>query len=192
MAITVAPTYFLSILWLKLPKALHWTADISGILQLFVLFYFIQLYSVVRKNNLNKFTKTTKYLWIMASIAFVLKIILQMLSVIPYLSHFAFGFRPIVIGYLHLSFIGIISFFILGYINEVLKPVHRRLNGGGIILFVIGFLVQEIVLMMQGLEAMEIEPLPHASMILFGCAIAMAIGLIWITAGIMKKKRVVS
>lgn len=98
-----------------------------------------------------------------------------MLSIIPYLSHFAFRFRPIVIGYLHLSFVGIISFFILGYINEVLKPMHHHLNGWGIILFIFGFLLQEIVLMMQGLKAMEIEPLPHASIILFGCAIAMAI-----------------
>ena len=192
MAVTVAPTYFLSVLWLKLPKGLHLIADISGILQLLVLFYFIQLYPVVKKNIPNKFTKTTKYLWIMASIAFILKIILQMLSIIPYLSHFAFGFRPVVIGYLHLSFIGIISFFILGYINEILKPVHRHVNAGGIILFVIGFLVQEIILMMQGLEAMEITPLPYANIILFGCSILMAIGLIWITIGIMKREKVVA
>lgn len=192
MAITIAPTYFLSILWLKLPKALHLTADVSGILQLVVLVYFIQLYPVVKKNIPNKFTKTTRYLWTMASIAFVLKIILQMLSIIPYLSHFAFGFRPIVIGYLHLSFVGIISFFILGYINEVLKPAHHHINEGGIILFVIGFLVQEIILMMQGLEAMEITPLPYANIILFACAILMAIGLIWIILGIMKRGKVAS
>ena len=191
MVITVAPTYFLSILWLKLPRSLHLIADVSGILQLLVLFYFARLFPVLKKNTSNKFTKITRYLWIMASVAFILKIILQMLSIIPYLSHLAFGFRPVVIGYLHLSFIGIISFFILGYINEVLNPMDRHLNGGGIILFVIGFLVQEIILMMQGLEAMEIEPLPYANIILFGCALLMAIGLIWITIRIMKKKRVV-
>jgi hypothetical protein len=189
MAVTVAPTYFLSILWLKLPKTLHWIANISGILQLLVLFYFIQLYPVLKKNISLKITKTSKYLWIMASIAFIIKIVLQMLSIIPYLSHFAFGFRPVVIGYLHLSFVGIISFFILGYINEILRPTHKHVDGGGIVVFAIGFLIQEIVLMLQGLEAMEIEPFPHANIILFVCAALMAIGLMWITIGIMKKKK---
>ena len=189
MAITVAPTYFLSILWLKLPGLLYWIGDVSGILQLLVLFYFIQLYPVVKKRVPRKMAKTTRYLWVIASIAFLLKIILQMLSIIPYLSHFAFGFRPVVIGYLHLSFIGIISLFILGYINEIIRPTHRHINAGGMVLFVTGFLVQEIVLMLQGLEVMEIEPLPYANMILFVCALLMALGLIWTIVGIMKKEK---
>ena len=189
MAITVAPTYFLSILWLKLPKALYLVADISGIFQLLVLFYFARLFPVLKKNIPHKVTKTTRYLWMMASVAFVLKIILQMLSVVPYLSHFAFGFRPVVIGYLHLSFLGIISLFILGYINEIAVPGKHHVTAGGTTLFVIGFLVQEIVLMLQGLEAMEIEPLPFANLILFGSAILMGIGLIWITVGIARPEK---
>jgi hypothetical protein len=125
----------------------------------------------------------------MACIAFIMKIVLQMLSIIPYLSHFAFGFRPVVIGYLHLSFVGIISFFILGYNNEILRPAHKHVDGGGIVVFGIGILIQEIVVMLQGLEAIEIEPLPHTNIVLFVCAVLMAIGLIWITIGIMKKKK---
>ena len=49
MAITVAPAYFLSILWLKLPRVLVWVADISGVLQLLVLFYFIRLFPVLKR-----------------------------------------------------------------------------------------------------------------------------------------------
>lgn len=188
LAITVVPTYFLSILWLKLPKGLHLLADASGILQLLVLIYFIGIFPKVKKSLPNKIAKTTRYLWIMASIAFILKIVLQMLSIIPYLSHFAFGFRPVVIGYLHLSFLGIISFFILGYFNETMRATQRRINGGGIILFVIGFLLQEIILFLQGLEAMEVTPLPYAAILLFVCAIFMALGIIWITIGFAKKK----
>ncbi len=82
MAVTVVPTYFLSILWLKLPKGLIWIADISGILQLIVLYYFIKLLLAVMQNFKNEITKSARYLWIMTSIAFILKIILQMLSVI--------------------------------------------------------------------------------------------------------------
>lgn len=186
MAITVVPTYFLSILWLRLPLALHWIALISGILQLWVLIYFFEIIAVVRKSENIKFSWSTRWLWRLASMAFILKIILQMLSTIPYLSHFAFGFRPVVIGYLHLSFVGIISLFILGYINEFIHRLRGNVSGIGAIIFVTGFFVQEIVLMLQGLEAMNVKPIKSANIILFYCAILMAAGLIWITSGIIR------
>jgi hypothetical protein len=186
MVITVAPTYFLSILWLRLPLTLHWIANISGILQLIVLFYFFKIISVVKKSKNIKFNWSTRWLWRLASLAFILKIILQMLSTIPYLSHFAFGFRPVVIGYLHLSFVGIISLFILGYINEFIHRFRGNVSGVGAVIFVAGFIVQEIVLMSQGLEAMDVEPIKSANIILFYCAILMAAGLIWITSGIIR------
>ncbi|MEO6705046.1 MAG: hypothetical protein ABIN04_04250 [Ginsengibacter sp.] len=186
MAITVVPTYFLSILWLRLPGTLHWIAVISGILQLFVLIYFFKIISAIRGNKNIKFHWSTRWLWRLASFAFILKIILQMLSTIPYLSHFAFGFRPVVIGYLHLSFVGIISLFILGYINEFIHRFRGNVSGIGAIIFVTGFIIQEIVLMLQGLEAMDVEPIKSANMILFYCAILMAAGLIWITTGIIR------
>ena len=189
MAVIVVPTYFLSILWLKLPRVLYLIADISGILQLLVLFYFIRLFPVIKKNIPHKFTTTTRFLWIMASIAFILKIILQMLSIIPFLGHYAFGFRPVVIGYLHLSFLGIITFFILGYINEVLGDIHRHISKVGVLIFAAGVLLQEIILMVQGLEAIEVEPLPYANIILFGCAIVILIGLIWIAIRVNKVKK---
>ncbi|HUZ60738.1 MAG TPA: hypothetical protein VMU83_18350 [Hanamia sp.] len=186
MAITVVPTYFLSILWLKLPSALHWIAIISGILQLLVLFYFIRVISAIKDNKNIKFSWSTRWLWRFSSVAFILKIILQMLSTIPFLSHYAFGFRPVVIGYLHLSFIGIISLFILGYINEFIHRFRGNVSGIGAIIFVTGFIVQEVMLMLQGLEAMDVEPIKSANIILFFCAILQAAGLIWITSGIIR------
>ncbi len=181
MAITLAPTYFLSILWLKLPYAIHLIADVAGILQLFVLVYFIKLLILVKKNTSAKITRITRALWIMASIAFILKVILQMLSIIPFLSSYAFGFRPIVIGYLHLSFLGIISFFILGFINQILSESYKQLSKAGVALFVSGVLFQEVILMVQGLEAIGSAPLPYANLILFFAAIIMGAGLLWIT-----------
>jgi hypothetical protein len=186
MAVTVAPTYLLSILWLKLPRSLHLLANISGILQLLVLFYFIRIFPVVKKNIPRKITKTTRYLWTMAAIAFVLKIILQTLSIVPFFSNYAFGFRPIVIGYLHLSFLVIISFFILGYINEILCEEKRSVSKTGVLIFIIGVLGQELILMLQGLEVLNFEALPYASILLFYAAIVIGVGLIWIAARVHK------
>jgi hypothetical protein len=181
MVITVGPSYFLSILWLKLPKILHLIADVSGVLQVLILIYFISLLTLVKEKKPTRISATTRYLWILAAVAFILKIILQMLSIIPFLTSYAFGFRPIVIGYLHLSFLGIISFFILGYINQVISKKERGISTGGVILFIAGVLAQEIVLMVQGLEALEFEPFRYASIILFFTAIMIGGGLSWIT-----------
>jgi hypothetical protein len=189
MAITVAPTFLLSILWLKLPRSLHLVANISGILQLLVLFYFIRLFPVVKKNIPRKVTKTTRYLWSMAAFAFILKIVLQTLSIIPFFSNYAFGFRPIVIGYLHLSFLGIISFFILGYINQIFAQQKRLVSKTGVIVFVFGVLLQEITLMLQGLEVLNFEPLPYANIVLFYSAIIIGTGLIWIAITIHKERK---
>ena len=186
MAITVIPTYFLSILWLELPPVLHWTATVSAVVQLLVLIYFFRILSVFNNSKEIKFNTVTKGIWALASAAFILKIILQSLSTIPFLSHFAFGFRPVVIGYLHLSFVGIISLFILGYVNEFIHRFRGHVSGIGVIIFVAGFIVQEIILMLQGLEAMNVEPIKSANIILFYCAIAMVAGLVWITFGIIR------
>jgi hypothetical protein len=189
MAIIVAPTFLLSILWLNLPRPLHLLANISAILQLLVLFYFFRLFPVVKKNIPRKITKTTRYLWTMAAFAFILKIVLQTLSIAPFFSNYAFGFRPIVIGYLHLSFLGIISFFILGYINEIFARQKRLVSKTGVFLFVFGVLLQELTLMLQGLEVLNLEPLPYANIVLFYSAIIIGTGLIWIAITIHKDRK---
>ncbi|MCO6496188.1 MAG: hypothetical protein J5I50_00860 [Chitinophagaceae bacterium] len=186
MICTVLPAYFLSILWLKLPWYLYWTANVAGVLQLLVFIFFIQILRTVVKNSHNRFHSSTYWLWTMAGIAFTLKIILQLLSIIPSLSQFAFGYRPIIIGYLHLSFVGVVSLFIFGYINEFIHRFRGRVSGIGALVFVVGFIFQELILMFQGLEAMNVQPVKSANIMLFYCVILQAAGLIWITIGIMK------
>jgi hypothetical protein len=188
LAITVVPAFFLSILWLKLPPVLQWIANITGIAQLVVLLFFFRIFSLFKKRDSQTLSYNTRILWMLASIAFILKILLQALSIFPYLSNYAFGFRPVVIGYLHLSFLGIISFFILGYINQLFHQRHFHLSVTGVYMFIVGVLVQEVILMFQGLEAMNFSPLPYANILLFYCAILIALGLIVIVFSVRKPK----
>lgn len=178
MALTVVPTYILSIIWLKLPPVLIWIGNVAGILQLLVLVYFIKLLLLLKKKTFATFSITTRWLWTLASVAFMIKIVLQLLSIIPFFSHYAFGYRPVIIGYLHLSFLGIISFFILGYIDFALRKINRQLSKVGMLLFVIGVLVQEFVLMLQGLEALDFKPVKSANMALFYCAFIILTGIV--------------
>ena len=59
----------------------------------------------------------------------------------------------------------------------------------GVLIFVFGVLLQEIVLMLQGLEVLNFEPLPYANIVLFYSAIIIGTGLIWVASTIHKEKR---
>ncbi|WP_342333005.1 hypothetical protein [Pedobacter sp. FW305-3-2-15-E-R2A2] len=177
LAVTVIPSYFLSLLWLKLPSFVYWTASLSAVFQLLALFYFFKFFKLLKAETNGRFSKTTRYLWLLAGLSLVIKITLQFLSVFPSLSDFAFGFRPIVIAYLHLCFLGIISFFLIGHFNEVLAP-YRKMSRSGIVIFVSGVLIQEMALMIQGLEMIGLNLLIKTNIILFVASIIMGIGLL--------------
>jgi len=59
----------------------------------------------------------------------------------------------------------------------------------GVLIFVTGVLIQEIILMCQGLEAINVEPLPYANIVLFYAAIIMGTGIILITVRINKVRK---
>lgn len=189
MAITVVPAYILSIMWLKLPPVLLWLGNVSGFLQLLVLIFFIAVLRNMQRGSV-VFKTHVKILWIMAASAFILKIVLQLVSIVPSLGYYAFGYRPIIIGYLHLSFLVIISFFILGYISQITRAEGRKISTGGIYLFVTGVIAQEIILMLQGLEALEVEPLPFANHALFYCAVVILAGIAWIAVSFSRQRDV--
>ena len=188
MALTAIPAYILSIIWLKLPPVMIWTGRIAGIFQLLVLIYFIRLYPLLKGDHFKQFSLVTRWMWGMASIAFILKITLQLLSIFPYFSNYAFTYRPIIIGYLHLSFLGVISFFIIGYIDVFLRETQRGLSKIGIFIFVFGVLAQEFILMMQGLEALNFNRVKWANIGLFYCAVLILLGLIIAVATFNKKR----
>jgi hypothetical protein len=177
LASTVLPSYLLSILGLKVPAYLHWIAASSAIIQLSAVFYNHRLLQEFRSKPDLHVSKTTGYLWTLAWVSFALKIVLQGFSVVPYFADFAFSLRPAIVGYLHLCFLGVISFFILGCCNIVLGKVGRELSKPGLLVFVSGVLVQEVALMVQALDAITFKAAVDTGIILLLAAVAMAAGL---------------
>lgn len=177
LALTVIPSYLLSILGLKVPAYLFWIAAISAIVQLSVVFYNYRLLEALRSRPDFSLNQMTAYLWTLAYISFALKIVLQSFSIIPYFADFAFSLRPVIVAYLHLCFLGVISFFILGCCNIVLARVGRELNKTGLFIFISGVLLQEGALMVQALDAIAFNGVVHTGIVLFLAAVMMAVGL---------------
>ena len=108
-----------------------------------------------------------KWLYSLALIAFVLKVLLQLFSVHPDIAQLAFGFRPIIIGYLHLIFLVFVSLALLGILAEkgVISPTP--FSRWALIIFSGAVVVNEIFLGVQGVASIYYYYLPHINILLF-------------------------
>ena len=179
-ALSCIPCYFLSALWLPIPLIVYIIIVISAVMQLLA---WIMLIGIIR-NHFSTLIKElpgpARWLMLLAAISMTIKLILQVCSTYPSLSQLAYGFRPIVIGYLHLVFLAIITIFLLGYmISEKLLVLNRTIKTG-LVIFVSGVFINEILLMTQGVFALETETVPHMNELLFSAAIIMFTGLLLI------------
>lgn len=166
----VVPAYFLSALWLDIPVWIYLLVIAAAIAQIIAWIGFVNLI----KKNWNKLkpkiSATSKYILACAAIALTAKLLLQLGSTIPSLSDLAFGFRPIVIGYLHLVLLGVITLFILGSMfSEDYFYTHKR-SVTGVFIFAGAVILNEILLMVQGVAAITYTAIPFINEMLLAAA----------------------
>jgi hypothetical protein len=114
-----------------------------------------------------------------AVLSFVIKLVLQGLSVHPWIAQLSYEVRNYVIAYLHLVLVGMISCFLLGWSIE--KKWIREPTRPILAMFLIGFV---------GMELVMINPVPlnerlinFANLLfLFSTLLVFAIGYISFTA----------
>ena len=166
----VVPAYFLSTLWMDIPVWIYILVIIAAIAQVVGWLWFV---SLIKKNwNLlkPKISTPSKYILACSAVALTAKLFLQLGSTIPSLSDLAFGFRPIVIGYLHLVLLGVITLFILGSMfSEDYFYTHKR-SVTGVFIFAGAVILNEILLMVQGVAAITYTAIPFINEMLLATA----------------------
>ena len=173
--------YFLSTLWLDLPLWIYIITAISAVVQVIIWYL---LFKTIIKENKSIFVNLPgylKYLIIFISLALSVKFLLQLGSTIPAVSELAFGFRPIVIAYLHLILLAIISLFLLFYVYANNFVVINKKTILGLILFSIGVVLNEVVLGIQGVASFSYTLIPFINEALFGIAILLFASILWTT-----------
>ena len=185
-AVACVPAYFLSALWLHISWMGYLVVILSAIAQTvaacLLIYWVIKKrisFSLLLKNN-------SKWILILSAIALCIKILLQLLSTIPALSTFAFGFRPIVIGYLHLVLLGIITLFIIGYSKSTGAITAARRGNYGIFIFIAGIILNEVFLMFQGISYMTYNNISSINLWLLATAICMFLGILLMNLGLRK------
>jgi hypothetical protein len=172
------PAYFLSALWMPIPVFIYWLVVASAIAQFMGWGMLAKL--LVKSKTLIKpiFTESSRRLLLLSATALTIKLLLQLGSTHPALSQLAFGFRPIVIGYLHLVLLGVISIFILGYIVSIKVLVTGKYFMMGVWLFISGIIINEILLMIQGVTGLDYIIVPFINGALFAAALIMFGGVL--------------
>lgn len=175
--VSCIPAYFLSTLWLKLPPWIYVLTLLSALVQTITWFKFLYVIIKLKNNFLEKYPLVLRYILFFVGVALSLKFILQLGSTIPALSQLAFGFRPIVIAYLHLVLLAIISLFLLFYIYANQFLTFNKQIKNGIIIFSVGVLLNEIILAIQGIASFSYTLIPFVNEMLFGAAIILVSGI---------------
>jgi len=183
LALTCLPAVVLSGLWMKVPVWVYAIAAITALAQLYGTVMAAKGIKSSWKIMFARLTVTERLLLKLSAFAFLTRILLQTLSTIPALSKFAFAYRPVVIGYLHLILLGCISLFLLAFLyGKGLWQTHKKIAGTGLILFVLGFLGTEGTLMLQGLGYIGWVSIPYMNEVLFGSALCMFSGILLLFA----------
>lgn len=185
--ISCIPAYFLSVLWAKIPVWLFVIIILAAFTQMFAWIRLLKnLWNVIFTNP--TFGKIGRNLLIIVGMAITAKFILQLGSTIPSVSKLAFGFRPIIIAYLHLILLAIISVFLITYLYIYKLIAVNKMATAGLIIFVIGVYLNEIVLGVQGIASFSYTMVPYANESLFGITVLMVVGMAILIASQFKKQ----
>lgn len=172
------PTYALSVLWSDVHSSFYIIGFAGALLQCIALFF---LFVFFKKLSFLKHLGTmTSFLLKFVFIAFLLKILLQLLSSFPYFVDKSIALKPyFIIGYLHLFTLGFMSVFIILTLKLIqglqIECITTRF-GMWTILF--GVILTELLLFGQGLQLLLVGSLiPYYNIVLLICSLVLILGM---------------
>lgn len=179
----------LSVLWMKLPAALFILIVIATLGQTAGA---VMIYDFVKKSWTNlvvKWSPMHRFVLLFVGFAFAVKIALQLGSNIPAVNQFAFGFRNVVIAYLHLVLLMCIATFL---VNEILATNFFTISKPlllGLKLFLLGIFLNEFLLGLMGIFSIKYISIPYANQFLLYISLLIFIALLLIFVNLKTKKQ---
>ena len=176
LAFSALPAFGLSVLWLHLPLWLLIIIALAAIFQ--TIGWALLVYNVFKQKVLKdiKINDYVKWLLLIIAITGSIKFCLQLGSTIPSISQLAFGFRPIVIAYLHLVLLAFLSLLLIAYMFLKELVDISKIAFIGMIIFVLGILINEILLSMQGILSFKYILIPNINYYLFATSLVLLTG----------------
>ncbi|MBL7925074.1 MAG: hypothetical protein JNL88_12810 [Bacteroidia bacterium] len=186
---SMLPTFGLSVLWLNLSLPLYLLVILGAAAQAAG---WAIVWKTVRKGGLLQHPATdfnARVLFLFIAVSVTIKLLLQLASVHPELNTLVFGFRNIVIAYLHLILLAIITVALITffYVKGIVSRGKRSV--AGIRIFIAGIFLNEVALAVQGLASFQYIPIPKINELLFVIALVIWAGLLILLSGQGKKSQ---
>ncbi len=191
LMISCVPAILLSVLWMPIPAWVYALAVASAAVQVVCWIIIVPPFFRAIKNAVaqNAMLSLPRMLWTVSLVAASLRILLQAFSVFPIISNFAFAYRPIVIGYLHLIFLLCISLFFIGW---VLQKGIEIANVGrvktSIMVLLAGMVLNELLLGLQSVGMIGYWPVPYTNEMLLMATVIILSGLILLNLNLRGSK----
>lgn len=182
LVVSTILTLALPMSWYLDNPAFYWINALGVTLQLAAFLLFIQIIKPHFQLFFSNLKKIEKIIYGFSLFSLALKIGIQMVALLPGLDQISHQIRNFVIGYIHLTMLGIISGFLLGFALQ-----NKLLNGTsfwgnwGLKIFLFGFVATEMLLFIQGIYlyfGLGEFPLYHQN--LFIASIGLPAGLLLI------------
>jgi hypothetical protein len=154
LTISIMPSLFLSYLWQDPDKILRIIA-IAGSISVLLSFILFMRVAWTLRNIFHQEKPVLRFLIIISMSSFTLKLFLQCFTIFPVIGNSIFGDRPIIMGFLHLVFLGFVSLFLLAHFaHEKLLNGNNNFTKIALLVFAIGILMNEVLLITQGLTTL--------------------------------------
>ncbi|HET6765954.1 MAG TPA: hypothetical protein VFH08_01100, partial [Chitinophagaceae bacterium] len=188
LCLSIPPSLFLSLLWHHYNFYLRAIAVIGCGLILLTVFLFFRIPHKKEKAFVHQH-KLPALLVNLSIASFVIKMILQTGTIIPWLGNAVFGYRPIIIGFLHLVFLGLVTFYILSYfLDKGILSLQLAITKFAVLFFITAIIFNEAILLTDGVGRLFKISNPVYDRLLWAASIGLFTGaLLLITARIKSR-----
>lgn len=189
--ISVILTLAFPVRWFVENNILNYINALGVLIQLGAFIYFYKMLKPEIKHFKNTLDKTAKIVYGLALCSLILKVGIQLLTIIPNLAEVSHQIRNFVIGFIHLTMLGIITGFLFGILlQNKFFPVTSFVLKIGLVSFAFGYITTEVVLFLQGIYFYFGYGLIQSYYeIIFGLSIFLVFGLMMILISLLKTKK---
>jgi hypothetical protein len=179
-------TLALPVSWSLSNPIFYWINAVGVVLQLCSAVVFIKSIRLQFQAFFEPLSTLEKIVYRFALFSLALKIIIQLVVLVPELAQVSHQVRNFVIGYIHLTMLGIITGFLFGFaFQNGFIDSKNGIQKWGTILFLLGFVATEILLFLQGIWLfLSNGSFPNYYLNLFLSSIFLPTGLLMLTIGI--------
>lgn len=151
MVISTVLTVCFPVRWFIGNDILSYINVCGVIIQLYAFIYFYKMLEPQINHFKSTLEKTAKMVYSLALCSLFLKVGIQMLTIFPNLAEVSHQIRSFVIGFIHLTTLGIITGFLFGILlqNKMLSA-NSVLLKIGVKVFILGYILTEVLLFLQG------------------------------------------